>query len=79
MLLILVLALAIIAPRLSLIGQKVLIGLAVVPILFCLLYMIVVPGWLPGSSGRARLLWRVALFLGFAAVIIAGAGAFILR
>lgn len=79
MLFILLLALAILAPRLPLIGQKILIGLVVVPILFCLFYMIVVPGWVPGSSGRTRLVWRAALFLGCAALIVTGAGAFILR
>jgi len=54
MLIILVLALSLLAPRLPLIGQKVLIGVAVVPIVFCLFYMIVVPGWVPGSSIRPR-------------------------
>jgi hypothetical protein len=79
MLSILVLALAILAPRLPVIGQKVLIGVAVVPIVFSLFYMIVAPGWVPGHSGRARRAWRVALFLGVAAAIVAGAGGFILR
>jgi hypothetical protein len=79
MLFIIVLAVAILAPRLPLIGQKVLIGVAVVPILFCLFYMIVAPGWMPGRFSLARRVWRVGLFLGCAAAIIAGVGAFILR
>ena len=79
MLFILVLALAILAPRLPLIGQKVLIGVAVVPIVFCLFYMIVAPGWVAGKSGRVRRAWRMALFLGVAGAIVAGAGGFIFR
>lgn len=79
MLFILLLALAILAPRLSLIGQKVMIGAAALPIAFCLFYMIVAPGWVPGSTGLAWRALRVALFVGLAAAILAGAGAFILR
>jgi hypothetical protein len=79
MLFILVLAVAIVTPRLPLIGQKVLIGVAVIPIVFCLFYMIIAPGRVPGSSGRVRRALRVVLFLGVAAPIVAGAGAFILR
>jgi len=71
MLIILLLALAILAPRLPLIGQKVLIGVAVVPIVFGLFYMIVAPGWVPGNSGRVRRALRMALFLGLAAAIVA--------
>ena len=79
MLIILLLALAILAPRLPLIGQKVLIGVAVVPIVFGLFYMIVAPGWVPGNSGRVRRAFRMAQFLGLAAAIVAGAGGDILR
>jgi hypothetical protein len=80
MLIILVVVLAVLMPRLPLNGQKALIGVAAVPILFFLLYMIVAPGWMPrGTSGRAVRLLRVALFLACAAAIVAGAGAFILR
>jgi hypothetical protein len=79
MLFVLVIALAILAPRLPPIGQKVLIGVAVLPIVFCLFYMIVVPGWVPGKSGLLRRAWRMALFLGCASAIVAGAGGFILR
>jgi hypothetical protein len=79
LLFILLLALAILAPRLSLIGQKVMIGVAVLPIVYFLFYMIVAPGWVPGSTGRARRALRVALFIGLAAAIAAGAGGFILR
>jgi hypothetical protein len=71
--------LAILLPRLPPTGQKVLIGIVAVAIVFCLFYMIVVPGWTSGESSRGWLVWRVALFLACAAVLITGAGAFILR
>ena len=79
MLIILVLALAILTPRLPLIGQKILIGVAVIPIVFLLFYMIVTPGWAPGNSGRVRRVCRVVVFVGCAAAIVAGASGFILR
>src|ERR1700680_3560664 len=79
MLFIIVLALSVLVPRLPFNGQKVLLGIAAVPIVFCLFYMIVTPGWVPGTSARGGRVWRVALFLGCAAVIVAGVGAFILR
>jgi hypothetical protein len=79
MLLIIVVLLSVLMPRLSLKGQKVLLAIAAVPIVFFLFYMIVIPGWVPGASGRGRLLWRAALFLGCATAIGAGVGTFILR
>lgn len=79
MLFIVVVVLAILMPRLPLSGQKILLVVAGVAILFCLFYMMVVPGWMPGESGRGRRVWRVALFLGCAAVIVAGVGTFVLR
>lgn len=79
MLFILVVALAVLMPRLGLIGQKILLAIAAVPIVFCLFYIMVIPGWVPGNSGRGGRVWRVALFVGCAAAIVAGVGAFILR
>lgn len=79
MLFILVVVLSVLMPRLPLNGQKVLLAIAVIPIVFCLFYMVVMPGWVPGTSGRGRRVWRVALFLGCAAAIVVGVGAFILR
>lgn len=75
----LVVVLAIVMPRLPPSGQKALVGVAAVPIVFCLFYMIVAPGWMPGQSVAWRLAWRAALFLGCAAAIVAGVAAFILR
>jgi len=76
---ILLIALAVLVPRLALTGQKITLALAAVPIVFCLFYMIVIPGWTPGTSGRIARIWRVSLFLGCAAVIVAGVWAFMLR
>jgi hypothetical protein len=76
---ILVIALSLLMPRLSLIGQKIAIGIAAIPIVFCLFYMIVVPGWVPGTHRRGRPVWRLTLFLGCAAAIVTGVVAFILR
>jgi len=76
---ILVVVLAVLMPRLSLTGQKVLLVIAAAAVLFCLFYLIVMPGRVPGTSGRGGLFWRVALFLGCAAAIVAGVGTFVLR
>jgi hypothetical protein len=78
-LLILLVALSLAIPRLPSIGRKIAIAAAVVPILGCLFYMIITPGWRPGDEARRRSAWRLTLFLGCAAVIIAGAGAFMLK
>jgi len=76
---VLVIALSLLMPRLSLVGQKIVIATAVIPIVFCLFYMIVAPGWVPGTHRRGLSVWRLALFLGCAAAIVIGVGAFILR
>jgi hypothetical protein len=76
---VLVIALSLLVPRLSLIGQKIAIGIAAIPIVFCLFYVIVAPGWVPGTHRRGLGVWRVALFLGCAAAIVTGVAAFILR
>jgi hypothetical protein len=55
------------------------IAITAIPIVLCLFYMIIVPGWAPSSHRRGISAWRVALFLACAAVIAAGAGDFILR
>jgi hypothetical protein len=76
---VLLIALSLLMPRLSLIGQKIAIGIAAIPILFCLFYMIVAPGWVPGTRRRVGLIVRMTLFLGCAAAIVTGVGAFIFR
>jgi hypothetical protein len=76
---ILVIVLSFVLPRLPLIGQRLVIVIAAIPILLCLFYMIIVPGWAAGSRRHGICTWRVALFLACAAVIATGVGAFILR
>jgi hypothetical protein len=78
-LLALVLALVLIMPRLPVMGQKVLLGVGTVPTLMGLYYLIVLPGWTPGTVLRGRAAWRMALFLGCAAAIVAAVCAFMLR
>ncbi len=75
---ILVIVLSFVIPRLPLIGQRLVIAISAIPIGLCLFYMIIVPGWAPGSHRRGISAWRVALFLGCAAVIATGVGAFVL-
>ena len=59
-------------PHLSLLGRKITLAIAAVPVIFCLYYMIVIPGWTPGP----RLNWpqyvRWAVFIVVAGAIIAG-------
>ncbi len=76
---ILVIVLSVLMPHLGLMGQKILLAIAAVPVVFCLFYMIVIPGWVPGISGRAGRALRVALFVACTAAIAAGVGAFIFR
>jgi hypothetical protein len=65
-LLALILALALILPHLSVLGQKVLLGVATIPILCCLFYLIVRPGRTAAAPQRGHIYGRVILFLAFA-------------
>jgi hypothetical protein len=76
---VLVIVLSLVIPRLPLIGQKIVIVISAIPIVFCLFYMIIAPGWVPGSHRGGLGVWRVALFLACAAAIVTGVVAFILR
>jgi peptidoglycan/LPS O-acetylase OafA/YrhL len=67
---ILLVILAIILPHLRPLGQKILICIATVPILFMLYYMIVIPGWMPSDTARLRPPWNLLVFLLVAIVII---------
>jgi hypothetical protein len=69
-LLALFLALALILPRLSVFGQKVLLGVTIVPILYCLFYVIVRPGWTAARIQRGHASGRLALFLACAMAAI---------
>ncbi|ADE11778.1 hypothetical protein [Sideroxydans lithotrophicus] len=65
-----VLILSAVLPNLPPLGQKILIALFAIPILFFLYYMIVVPGWTPGDKGRLSPPWNMILFLIVAAAVI---------
>lgn len=79
LLLVLVALLALILPRLPVVGKKVLLAGAAVPTLFCCYYLLVAPGRTLGAVLRGRAGWRLALFLGCAALTTAAVAAFILR
>jgi hypothetical protein len=79
LLLVLALVLGVLLPRLPPGGQKVALAVAAVPTVVCLFYMIVAPGWTPNASRGGRLRWRMALFLGCAAALVAGVATFIVR
>jgi hypothetical protein len=72
------LVLAVLLPMLSPVGQKILLGLALIPVLFFLYYMIVIPGWTPGDRGRLKPPWNLILFVLTAGVIVFGVAAFVL-
>lgn len=65
-----VVVLSILFPNLPPWGQKTLIAIAAVPILFFLFYMIVIPGWTPGYGGRLKWPWNWLVFLLVAMPII---------
>jgi hypothetical protein len=71
--------LALILPHLSVVGQKVLVGVASVPILCCLYYLVVRPIGTPTAVRRSYAYVRLAIFLICAAVAIVLVAAFILR
>ncbi len=65
-----VVVLSIVLPMLPPLGQKILIALAAVPILFALFYMIVIPGGTPDASGRLKWPWNWVVFLAVAIPIV---------
>jgi hypothetical protein len=69
---------AIVLPLLSPLGKRIMLGLAALPVLFFLYYMIVTPGWMPSDRKRLRRPWSLIVFLIVAAAIIAGVVAVIL-
>jgi len=71
--------LAILLPNLSALGQRILSVIAVPIVLFCLYYMIVVPGWTPDDTGRLKPPWSLLLFLLIAVPIIAALVMFLLQ
>jgi hypothetical protein len=71
-------AVAITLPHLPPLGKRIMLGLAAVPVLFCLYYMIVTPGWMPGDRKRLRWPWSLIVFLIVTAAIVAGVVAVII-
>lgn len=71
LLVVVILIVSAIFPKLPPWGQKTLIGVAAVPILFALFYMIVIPGWTPNSEGRLKWPWNWLVFLLVAIPIVA--------
>ena len=68
---------ALLLPHLAPAGRKVLISIAALPILFCLYYMIVIPGWTPNPGGRLKPPWNLLAFLLLAALIVSGVVMFV--
>jgi hypothetical protein len=60
---VLLLALALILPHLSVLEQKVLLGVTTIPILGCLFYLIVRPGQTAAAPRRGHIYGRIILFL----------------
>lgn len=79
LLMIIGIVLSVLVPNVSPTGQKILTGIAAIPVLFGLYYMIVIPGWMPGNKGRLKPPWNVLVFLLVAAPIIAGIAMFLLK
>jgi len=75
---IIVIVLSVLLPELSRTGQKIAVGIAAIPILFALFYMIVIPGWTPGNEGRLKWPWNWLVFLLIATPIAAVVVLFIL-
>ena len=64
-------------PMLPPVGRKVLMAVAAFPVLFCVYYMIVIPGWQPHPS-RLSQSTRMVLFIGAAIAILAGVVMYVL-
>lgn len=65
-----VLGVVFLLPMLPPVGRKVLMVVAAFPVLLCLYYMIVIPGWRPNPS-RLSQTTRMVLFIGAAIAIVA--------
>lgn len=68
---------SILMPNLPPLGQQVLLGIAALPVLFGLYYMIVIPGWTPDRSRGLKPPWSVFVFLLVALPVVAGVVMFI--
>ena len=69
---VLVLGAAFLLPVLPPFWRKVFIATAAVPVLFCLYYMIVIPGWSPYRNNRLPVVLRWVCFGAVAMAVVAG-------
>lgn len=78
LLVVVALGMSFLLPHLSPVVRKIAISIAALPVLFCLFYMIVTPGWQPDTRGRLKPPWNLLVFLLVAAMIVAFVVMFIL-
>ena len=64
-------------PRLPPLGQKMLVSVAALPVLYSLYYMIIAPGWMPGNE-RVKPMLRFLAFLLLALMIVTAVAMFVL-
>jgi hypothetical protein len=72
MLVVIGIGLAILLPLLPPLGKTLALGVAVLPVLRALFYMIVAPGWTPEAGGRGGKVLRWVVFLGITGGCVAG-------
>jgi hypothetical protein len=75
----LLLALALTVPHLPVFWRKIVLGVAIVPILFCLFCVIVRPGRTVGAAPQGQAYGRLALFLACAVAASVMVAGFVLR
>jgi hypothetical protein len=78
-LLLLLLALALIVPRLPAVARRVVLGLAIIPILCCLFYILARPAWTNAAGDPGRRYGRLGWFLACAVAVLAVVAALIAR
>jgi hypothetical protein len=70
LLMVVLVVVALVLPNLPPLGRKIFLGLAAVPVLYFLFYMLITPGWMPGDKGRLRPPWNWLVFLLLAGAIL---------
>lgn len=73
------LVLSILVPKLPIVIGKIVVVAGALAWIGGLYYMIVVPGWRPGSSPRMGRFWRLAVFFVVSGLLIFGVGAYVVR
>lgn len=72
LLFVIVIVASVVLPNLPPIGRKIFLGIAAVPVLFGLYYMIVIPGWTPNAGKRLPPVLRLIAFILVAGLLLAG-------